>query len=55
MIPGVTALFGNMKPVTLVRIVKSRKIAVSVPGLCEPSMPNITIRPATIAIRLMMT
>src|SRR6185312_6852597 len=46
---------GIRKPVALVRIVNSRKIAVS-PGCDrEPSMPNITISPATIPIRLMTT
>ena len=46
---------GITKPVALVRMVNSRKIAVS-PGIrLEPSIPNITIRPATIAIRLMTT
>ena len=39
----------------LVKIVNSRKIAVK-PGIrFEPSIPNITIRPATMAIRLMIT
>ncbi len=46
---------GIRNPVALVRIVSSRKIAVRPPGRREPSMPNITTRPATIAIRLMMT
>ena len=46
---------GITKPVALVRIVNSRKIAVS-PGIrLEPSIPNITIRPATMPIRLMIT
>ncbi|MGY4424978.1 hypothetical protein ACVWY2_007427 [Bradyrhizobium sp. JR6.1] len=46
---------GITKPVALVRIVRMRKIAVS-PGIArEPSRPNITTTPATIAIRLMMT
>ena len=46
---------GIRKPVALVRIVNSRNIAVS-PGIrLEPSMPNMTIMPATIPIRLMTT
>ena len=50
MIPGVTPLNGNRKPVALVRIVNSRKIAVR-PGIgLEPSSPNMTMRPATIPI-----
>src|ERR1700761_1408424 len=32
-----------------------RKNAVRPPGRCEPSMPNITTMPATMAIRLMIT
>ena len=45
---------GITKPVALVRIVINRKIAVS-PGIrLEPSIPNITMRPATMAIRLMI-
>ena len=45
---------GIRKPVALVRIVNSRKIAVR-PGMrLEPSIPNITIMPATIPIRLMI-
>ena len=44
-----------MKPVALVRIVVTRKIAVR-PGIrLEESIPNITTRPVTIAIRLMTT
>ena len=40
---------------TLVNIVVDRT-ARSKPGIrCEPSMPNKTIRPLAIAIRLMMT
>ena len=46
---------GIRNPVALVRIVNSRKIAVRPPAGFEPSMPNITMRPATIAIRLMTT
>ena len=46
---------GIRKPVALVRMVNSRKIAVSPGRRLEPSIPNITIRPATIAIRLMTT
>ena len=46
---------GNRKPVALVRIVVSRKIAV-MPGIrFEPSSPNITRMPETIPIRLMTT
>ena len=46
---------GNMKPVALVRIVVSRKIAV-MPGIdCDLSSPNKTMRPETIPIRLMTT
>ena len=46
---------GIRKPVALVRIVNSRNIAVR-PGIrLEPSIPNITIMPATMPIRLMMT
>ncbi len=46
---------GIRKPVALVRIVNSRKIAVR-PGIrLEPSIPNMTIMPATMPIRLMMT
>src|SRR6266571_4972939 len=46
---------GIRRPVALVRIVNSRKIAVR-PGIrLEPSSPNMTIMPATIPIRLMMT
>src|SRR5215471_605688 len=44
---------GNMKPVTLVRMVNTRKIAVRAGIGFESSMPNMTMRPATIAIRLM--
>src|SRR3954466_8673002 len=46
---------GIGKPVALVRMVNSRKIAVRPGWDFEPSIPNITIRPATIAIKLMMT
>ena len=46
---------GNRKPVALVRIVNSRNIAVR-PGIrLEPSSPNMTMMPETIAIRLMIT
>ena len=46
---------GNRKPVALVRIVVSRKMAVR-PGIrLEPNSPNKTTRPETIPIRLMMT
>src|SRR6266576_4696333 len=46
---------GIRKPVALVRIVNSRKIAVR-PGIrLEPRSPIMTIMPATMPIRLMMT
>src|SRR5258706_4842114 len=46
---------GIRKPVALVKIVNSRNIAVS-PGIeLEVRSPNMTIMPATIAIRLMIT
>lgn len=55
MCEGSTSLKGNRKPVALVRMVKAKKIAVS-PGVgFEPSRPNITMMPAAMAIRLMMT
>src|SRR6266702_5181721 len=46
---------GIRKPVALVRMVNSRKIAVSPGWRFEPSIPNITMMPATIPIRLMTT
>ena len=46
---------GNRKPVALVRIVNSRKMAVRLGLLLEPSSPNMTMRPETIAIKLMIT
>src|SRR3954449_13422503 len=46
---------GIRKPVALVRMVNSRKIAVTPGAVLEPSIPDITIRPATMAIRLMIT
>src|SRR3984893_12022268 len=46
---------GIRKPVALVKIVNSRKIAVR-PGIrLEPRIPNRTKIPETIAIRLMIT
>ena len=55
MCDGNSCVNGNRKPVTLVRIVNSRKIAVR-PGIgSSRACPNITTRPATIAIRLMIT
>ena len=46
---------GNRKPVALVRIVKSRNIAVE-PGIrWEPSSPNMTTIPETIPTRLIIT
>src|ERR1700730_12542118 len=46
---------GNRKPVALVNIVNSRNIAVR-PGIrLEPSSPDMTTMPETIAIRLMIT
>ncbi len=39
----------------LVRIVNSRNIAVKAGIRLEPSIPNMTIMPATMAIRLMTT
>jgi hypothetical protein len=45
---------GIRNPVALVKIVSSRKIAVRPPGRVDLSMPNITIKPATIATMLMM-
>src|SRR5216684_606830 len=46
---------GNRKPVALVRMVKSRNIAVRPGILLEPRRPNMTMMPATMAIRLMIT
>src|SRR6266567_1415541 len=55
MCDGSSWVKGNRKPVALVSIVNSRNIAVR-PGIpLEPSSPNITMMPDTIAIRLMMT
>jgi hypothetical protein len=55
MCDGNSCVNGNRKPVALVRIVVSRKIAVMT-GICfEPSSPDITMRPLTIPIRLMIT
>src|SRR5216684_3412222 len=46
---------GIRKPVALVKMVNSRNIAVR-PGIrLEPRSPNMTIMPATMPIRLMMT
>src|SRR5215471_5786639 len=55
MCDGSSCSNGNMKPVTLVRIVNNRKIAVSPGILPPPSMPNMTIMPEAIAIRLIRT
>ena len=46
---------GIRNPEALVRIVNTRKVAVRTGIRFEPSILNITTRPATIAIRLMNT
>jgi len=48
-------VIGNMNPVTLVSSVASRNSAVEALSRCEPSIPNNTVRPVTIATRLLMT
>jgi hypothetical protein len=52
---GVSVVPGNKNPVTLVSTVVRRNRAVQPGSRCEPNMPNTTISPQTIPIRLMMT
>ena len=53
--PGVTPVIGKPKPVTLVAMVVQRKIVFQMPSGLFAIMPNTAMKPATIAIRLMMT
>ena len=55
MCDGSSWLNGNMKPVTLVSTVVARKISVRPPRWRPPSMPNSTMIPLAIPIRLMTT
>ena len=54
-IPGVIPLYGNMKPVMLVRTVVIRKIAVNSGNHRPPIIPKITMNPVAIPIRLIIT
>jgi len=53
--PGVIPPNGNMKPVTLVSTVVSRKSAVQAGSGFPSIIPITTMKPVTIATRLMTT
>ena len=52
---GRSLVKGKRNPVTLVRTVVARKIAVQLSSFLPPSIPSRTTSPVTIPIRLMMT
>ena len=54
-IPGVMPVMGKPKPVTLVAMVVQRKMVFQMPSGLFAIISNTAMKPAAIAIRLMMT